>query len=93
MSAPKATRRDFVNSFDSRPSLYSDVPLVHANGLHLEVDPERRRQVRDEVAFRQAVDEARLADGRVSGEDHLVSAVRRAGRLEVADADLPRGQG
>ena len=57
--------------------MYGDVPLVHPDGLDLEVDAEGGAEVGQEDALRDAVDEAGLAHGGVAGEDHLEIKMRK----------------
>ena len=66
------------------PQLDGDVAVVHADGLHLEVDTKRGAQVGHEDPLGDPVDEGGLANRRVSRKHNFVGSVRRSGRLQIS---------
>ena len=66
------------------PQLYRDVAIVHADGLHLEVDAEGGAQVGHEHSLRDPVDEGGLANRCIACEHNFVCSVWGSSGLQVA---------
>ena len=66
------------------PQLDGDVAVVHADGLHLEVDPECGAQVGHEDPLGDPVDEGRLAHSSVPSKHHFVCSIRGSSGLKVS---------
>lgn len=65
------------------PQLDGNVPIIHSDGLHLEVNSQGGAQVGHEDSLGDSVDKGSLANSSVSSKDNLVGSIGRTSWLKI----------